>query len=710
MRYKRPRNAGGWGAISYSLLKSLRAGGLGPMMQALLTRNTCKSCALGMGGQKGGLRDEKGHFPAVCNKSVVAQASDMQKAIPSKFFKQNNIAALSTWSAFQLERAGRLVNPMLCEPESSYYKEISWEYALERIADQLKSTEPENSFFYASGRSSNEAAFLLQLFARIFGTNNVNNCSYYCHQASGVGMSNTLGTSTATIQLEDLDNADLIFLIGANPASNHPRFMRILMETRRRGGQVIVINPARERGLERFSVPSDLRSLLLGSDIASSYIQPNIGGDIALFKGIAKGLFQIETINSGTIDLDYISNHTNNFEVFRESIHATTWESIEKVSGITRATIENIASKYAQAKNVVFAWAMGLTHHAHGVDNIQEVVNLALLRGMVGKNLEKQLNVSLPTNKGLDTLSCMEFAHQGNFNFAWCLGGNLFGSNPDSSFSEEALSRVDFILYMNTTLNQGHFRGRGKATIVLPVLARDEEPQKTTQESMFNYIRLSDGGKGRHFGPRSEGHIISDIAARVLKESPIKWKEFQPNTNIRDLIGKIVPGFEKIGMIDQTKEEFHITGRILHSPEFPTTDGRATFAVCSMPQLSIKKSAEFTCKLMTVRSEGQFNTVVYDKEDRYRGVKSRDVIFMNAEDIHSLSIQEGERVTVKNATGILDNQEVVEYPIKAGNVMMYYPEANILVPREYDNKSRTPSFKSIDVKITKKNMLVPQLG
>ncbi len=356
MRYKRPRNAGGWGAISYSLLKSLRTSGLGPMMQALLTRNTCKSCALGMGGQKGGLRDEKGHFPAVCNKSVVAQASDMQKAIPSKFFKQNNIAALSTWSAFQLERAGRLVNPMLCEPESSYYKEISWEYALERIADQLKSTEPENSFFYASGRSSNEAAFLLQLFARIFGTNNVNNCSYYCHQASGVGMSNTLGTSTATIQLEDLDNADLIFLIGANPASNHPRFMRILMETRRRGGQVIVINPARERGLERFSVPSDLRSLLLGSDIASSYIQPNIGGDIALFKGIAKGLFQIETINSGTIDLDYISNHTNNFEVFRESIHATTWESIEKVSGITRATIENIASKYAQAKNVVFAW------------------------------------------------------------------------------------------------------------------------------------------------------------------------------------------------------------------------------------------------------------------------------------------------------------------------------------------------------------------
>lgn len=705
------------------------------MMKALLSRNSCKSCALGMGGQKGGLNDEKGHFPAVCNKSVVAQASDMQVAIPSDFFQKNNINLLKTWSSFQLERAGRLVKPMLCEPRDSHYKEISWEHAIERIVDQLKSTEPENSFFYASGRSSNEAAFLLQLFARIYGTNNVNNCSYYCHQASGVGLSHTLGTGTATIKLDDLDNTDLIFLMGANPASNHPRFMRILMETRRRGGQVIVINPARELGLERFSVPSDFRSLLFGSDIASSYIQPNIGGDIALFKGIAKGLFQIETQHPGTLDLEFITNHTNNYEVFKMGIDTTTWETIEKKSGLARTTIENIANNYARARNVVFAWAMGLTHHAHGVDNIQEVVNLALLRGMIGREnagllplrghsnvqgigsvgftpklkqtifdkLEKRFNVYLPKKKGLDTLSCMDLADQGNFKFAWNLGGNLFGSNPDSYFAEKALSKIDFILYMNTTLNQGHFLGRGKTTIVLPVLARDEEPQKTTQESMFSYIRLSDGGKSRHSGPRSEGNIISDIAMRVLKKSPIKWTEFYQNGNIRKLIGEIIPGFEKMSSIDQTKEEFHISGRILHSPEFPTDDGRASFTVCPLPQLSTETNSESTFKLMTVRSEGQFNTVVYDKEDRYRGASSRDIIFMNAEDIHSIGIQEGERVMVTNATGILDNQKVMAYPIKTGNVMMYYPEANILVPREFDKRSRTPSFKSIDVKVTKKN-------
>ena len=703
------------------------------MMRALLSRNSCKSCALGMGGQKGGMQDEKSHFPAVCNKSVVAQASDMQGAIPAEFFQRNSVAALADWSSFQLERAGRLVNPILCDAEDSHYREISWEDALTRIADQLKATEPEKSFFYASGRSSNEAAFLLQLFARLFGTNNVNNCSYYCHQASGVGMSNTLGTGTATIQLDDIDNADLIFLIGANPASNHPRFMRTLMETRRRGGQVIVINPALELGLERFSVPSDLRSLVAGSDIASTYIQPNIGGDIALFKGIAKALIQQDAQFPGTIDQDFIKNHTNNFIAFRAVINATPWETIEKESGIDRSTIDNIAGKYARAHNVVFAWAMGLTHHAHGVDNIQEVVNLALLRGMVGRknagllplrghsnvqgvgsvgftpklkqaifdNLEKQLKVSLPKSKGLDTLACMESAHHGDFNFAWNLGGNLFGSNPDSRFSEEALSQIDFTLYMNTTLNQGHFRGRGKTTLVLPVLARDEEPQKTTQESMFSYVRLSDGGKARHAGPRSESAIIADIGARVLQDSPVKWEEFQPQSNVRDLIGKSVPGFEKIASIDQTKEEFHIKGRALHTPEFPTVDGRASFAVCPMPKMSIIKNSEPAFKLMTVRSEGQFNTVVYDKEDRYRGVKSRNVIFMNADDIASLNLHEGERVAVQNITGVLDNQEVVAYPIKAGNVMMYYPEANVLVPREYDNKSRTPSFKSVDVKIIK---------
>ncbi len=703
------------------------------MIRALLTRNSCKSCALGMGGQRGGLRDEQGNFPSVCNKSIAAQASDMQGAIPPGFFQGNSLETLSTWDPLRLEYSGRIVSPLLCEPGGTHYQEISWDDAFKRITEKLKSTVPERTFFYASGRSSNEAAFLLQLFARTFGTNNVNNCSYYCHQASGVGLSETLGTGTATIQLDDLDDADLIFLIGANPSSNHPRFMRILMEARRRNGKVVVINPARERGLERFSVPSDPWSLLFGSNIASTYLQPHIGGDIALLKGIAKGLLHIDASRPGTLDHDFITNHTKNFTTFRDDIESVSWETLELESGLSRVVMKDTALQYANARNVVFAWAMGITHHTHGVDNVRSIVNLALLRGMLGRknagllplrghsnvqgigsmgftpklkqsifdNLESRFNLHLPRDKGLDTLSCMESAHEGRFDFVWNLGGNLFGSNPDSLFAQKALSQVNFVLYMNTTLNQGHFRGRGQTTLLLPVLARDEEPDRTTQESMFNFIRLSEGGKLRHEGPRSEGNVIAEVVARVFEGSSVPWIELNKNGSIRELIGEIVPGFEKIKTIDQTRDEFHINGRILHTPQFPTEDGRANFTACPLPHLRSEGKGNRHFKLMTVRSEGQFNTVVYDQEDRYRGVESRDVVFMNAEDIRSAGFEEGDRVTVKNATGQMTGMELVTYPIKAGNIMMYYPEANVLVPRTHDEDSRTPSFKSVDVAIEK---------
>ena len=334
MNYKRPKSVGGWGAIRYSLKQAGKAGGLWPLLKGLNSKNTCKSCALGMGGMKGGMRDEKGAFPAVCNKSFLAQASDMQKPVAEDFFDKHDIASLQNWSPRDLENSGRLNHPLICEDGQTKYKKISWEQALERLASTLKSTDPDRTFFYASGRSSNEAGFLLQLFARIFGTNNVNNCSYYCHQASGEGMAQSLGTGTATIKLEDLDETDLIFLIGANPPSNHPRFMKTLLDIRKRGGKVIVINPAQEPGLVNFSVPSDIRSLLFGSEIASEFIQPHIGGDIALIKGIAKALFQISINRPEVIKHKFIENSTESFPKYREDIENTFWEEIESHSGV----------------------------------------------------------------------------------------------------------------------------------------------------------------------------------------------------------------------------------------------------------------------------------------------------------------------------------------------------------------------------------------
>ncbi|GJL78423.1 MAG: formate dehydrogenase [Nitrospinaceae bacterium] len=701
------------------------------MLRALYSRNSCKSCALGMGGQQGGMKNERGSFPEVCNKSFLAQASDMQGALPIDFFDRHDIATLSQWSPRQLELSGRLTQPVLCEPNATHYRPISWTDAAERIVDKIQATSPDRTFFYSSGRSSNEAGFLLQLFARSFGTNNVNNCSYYCHQASGVGLSQSIGSGTATVQLEDLDATDLIFLIGANPASNHPRFMRTLMEIRRRGGKVVVINPAREPGLENFSVPSDVRSLLFGSEIASTYVQPNIGGDIALLKGIGKALIEISGKEPEILVPEFIENHTEDYLAYKKDLEETSWEILEKDSGIAQEVMQDIARQYSRAKNVVFAWAMGITHHAHGVENVHSIVNLALMRGMVARknagllplrghsnvqgigsigftpelkqkifnNLETSCKISLPSQKGLDTLGCMEASKEGQFDFAWNLGGNLFGSNPDSKFAREALSNIDFVLYMNTTLNQSHFLGRGKTSLILPVLARDEEPQATTQESMFSYVRMSDGGDPRHLGPRSEVSVIAEIAARVLDQHPIPWNELRQHENIRKLIGTVIPGFEKMQEIDATRKEFHINGRILHSPNFPTETGKARFQICALPNISHTDRGKNSFQLMTVRSEGQFNTVVYDLEDRYRGIPSRDVVLMNPEDIRSHGFQEGQKVTVANDTGELTSLKIISFPIKSGNIMMYYPEANVLVPRHHDKQSRTPSFKSVPVAV-----------
>ncbi|MDH5762726.1 MAG: molybdopterin-dependent oxidoreductase, partial [Nitrospinota bacterium] len=530
-----PRNIAGWDSILFSIKQAFKVGPW-PMLKALLSKNSCKSCALGMGGQTGGMRDEKGHFPSVCKKAVWAQASDLQPAISIDFFQQNSIEDLKTRTPLELEYSGRLTTPVLSEPGDSHYRPVSWEEALNRVAETLKKTQADRSFFYASGRSSNEAGFLLQLFARVFGTNNVNNCSYYCHQASGVGLNQSLGTGTATIELEDLDHTDLIFLMGANPSSNHPRFMRTLMDIRRRGGKVVVINPAREPGLEKFYVPSDARSLFFGSKIASTYVQPNINGDLSLCTGIAKALFHMADRQPAILDRVFIDEHTDDFNEYRQYVENASWDELETLSGVPRSQMEDLARHYAKAKNVVFAWAMGITHHANGVEGVQAIVNLALLRGMVGRkhagllplrghsnvqgigtigftpqlkqefmdNLESAYGIHLPTEIGMDTLACMETAHDGGFDFAWNLGGNLYGSNPDSRFAEEAMSKIGFVLYMNTTLNPSHFLGRGKTTLILPVLARDEEPEPTTQESMFSFVRMSNGGLPRFSGLKSE--------------------------------------------------------------------------------------------------------------------------------------------------------------------------------------------------------------
>jgi molybdopterin-dependent oxidoreductase alpha subunit len=672
-----------------------------------------------MGGQKGGMVNEIGGFPEVCKKSLQAMAADMQGAIQPEFWSTYSIEELRNFSPRELESCGRLVQPLVHRRGQKHYLPIEWPQAMERVVAKLNNLPARQTFWYLSGRSSNEAGFLLQLFARMYGTNNVNNCSYYCHQASGVGLSSSLGSGTATLLLEDLECADLVFVIGGNPASNHPRMMTTLMRLRRRGGEVIVVNPVREAGLVEFRVPSNLRSMLFGTKIASLYIQPHVGGDLALLTGIAKRIDEMDAQ-----DEPFLRTHCESYDQWMGHLREIPWSEICTKSGVVRSEIDQIAEKYAAARKVVFSWTMGITHHAHGVQNVQAIANLALMRAMVGRphagllpirghsnvqgmgsvgvtpklksqifeRLQNHFGVELPVDEGLDTLGCIEASYAGKLKMGFCLGGNLYGSNPDARYTGEALSRLDMQVYLSTTLNTGHAHGLAEETLILPVLARDEEPQPTTQESMFNFVRLSDGGPARHVGPRGEVEIIAEIAGRVLDSAgPIDWQSMRDTGRIREAIAKVIPGFERMGKIDKTKKEFQIEGRTFHAPRFPTDSGRAVLHPHDLPELQ-GRAGEL--RLMTGRSEGQFNTVVYEEEDLYRGQERRDVILVNPQDMKRLGLTENERVTVHSEIGSMSSILVRPFPeIKAGNALMYYPEANRLVARRTDKLSRTPAFK-----------------
>ena len=714
----------GFSSIKDSL-QIARTVGFRNFFRSISSKNTCKTCALGMGGQKGGMTNEVGKFPEICKKSIQAQLTDIQQAIPRDLFRKNTIKDLQAMRPRDLVRSGRLNTPLFCANNSDRYIPIEWDEALKKVTKSLSNVSPDRTFFYSSGRSSNEAAFLLQLFVRAYGTNNINNCSYYCHQASGVGLNGTIGSGTATIILEDLKKSDMIWVIGANPSSNHPRLMTELLHCRRRGGQVIIVNPLREPGLVRFRVPSDWKSMLLDeSDIASTYVQPNIGGDIALLKGISKIL-----VEQKRLDIDFISKHTNGFNEFEEDVNNTLWEDIEKSSGVVRSEIEQLADLYYTADNVVFTWSMGITQHLHGVENVESIVNLALLRGMVGRkeagllplrghsnvqglgsmgvtptlkkqillNIEELLGIKYPQEQGMDTLSCLRASERGEIDFALLMGGNLYAATPDSNFAESALSNIPFKVFITTTLNESHLFGIKGDTVILPVAARDEEKQATTQESMFNFVRMSDGGPLRLDNVRSEVSIISDIASEILGNDKVDFSAFKEHHYIRNAISKVIPGFEKMENIDRTKEEFQIENRTYHQPEFATPDQKANFTSVKIPKL---KADRGQFRMSSVRSEGQFNTIVYEEADSFRNVNERWVVMMNEKDMQELNIIGNDKVNLENGTGLMSEVIVKCINISPGNVATFFPESNVLIPAIADERSKTPSFKSSFVTIT----------
>lgn len=714
MAQPRVRAGGGLPAIAYATTTAWRTAAMTETLRRLRSKNACKTCALGMGGQLGGMVNEAGHFPEVCKKSIQAQAADMQPGIPRELLARTDLDRLRTLSSREAENLGRLTYPIVVRPGGSHFEPIGWDEALDVAAAALRQADPARTFWYASGRSGNEAAFLMQLLARGYGSPNIHNCSFYCHNASTVGLTDIYGSGTASTTLEDLGRADLVVVAGANPASNHPRLLTQLIRLRRRGGRVIVVNPLSELGLRRFRLPSDARSLLAGSTVSDLYLQPRIGGDIALFTALLKLVRWDEA---------FVAGHTRGAQDVQRHLAELDVDELCETAGVDRRQVEEAAGMLSAAERGILMWSMGLTHHRFGTDNIRALGNLALARGFLGRpgagmmpirghsniqgvgsmgvsptlkeafaaELERRFGVT-PAQSGQDTYASMQAAAAGDIDVAVLLGGNLWGSNPDSRWAAQAMQSIDTTVSLTTKLNQGHFHGNGRTMLVLPVLARDEEQQATTQESMFNYVRLSDGGTPCVPGQmRAETAVLVDLAGRVLGREPVDWASLGSHATLRDAIAAVVPGYARIAGIG-ADAEFQVGGRTFHSPRFATDDGHARFHVVDVPQ------PPEGFQMMTIRSEGQFNTVVYDEEDLYRGTTSRDVVLMNAQDAAALGVDEGDLVEVASSTGTMTVRASL-VGIARGCVAMYYPEANTLVDRALDPDSKTPAFKSVPVRL-----------
>lgn len=727
---------GGLPVIEYWAKQTLSPEGPA-VWKALLHKSACLSCAWGTGGQKGGFINEEGEKLQRCMKSMEAVVAELQPAVEPHFFDTHSIENLQQLSSMEADKLGRLSFPALLKAGTHHYQRITWEEAYALMTEAFRKP-PERVASYSSGRSSNEAAFLLQLMMRLHGSNNLADCSDLCHRPSTTGLSSTFGTGTSTVSLESLKESDCVVLVGSNAPANHPRLMNELIQLRdKRDGKVIVINPIREVGLVKYGSPAfPVKSLVSGSEIANLFLQPIPGSDLALFIGIQKSL-----IERDLIDRAFLKAHTENWETIVEQAQSTDWETIINTCGVTKSEIETAATIISKSQKVVFAWAMGITHQANGTDNVCGIANTALLTGNVGKlgagvmpirghsnvqgfgsmgvknelkpalqkALEKLVGHSITGEPGYHARSLIDAAEKGKVDTLLCLGGNLYAANPDLTQAKKALGNIETVIYVSTKPNIGHFHGLAKAnTLILPVLNRFENPHKTTVESGNNFVRLNDEGK-THLDKAdliSEVHLLTELAHRIHGTEPINWRKLQDPEYVRQLIADTIPGYQKIGEIGKTKEEFTIAGRILTEPKFKTASGKAQMQLTPLPTLTLPTPASFghtegtVLSLITARSYRQHNTVVYQSGDKYRGMPHRDCILMHPNDIEQGGFSNHQRVSIQGDAGKLDNIEIISGAVRQGAALMFYPEANILMKAVTDPKSHTPAYKRVPVLIS----------
>ncbi|MFE7511707.1 FdhF/YdeP family oxidoreductase [Streptomyces sp. NPDC057540] len=731
--------AAGLPAIGHTLRIAQEQMGLRRTARTLLKVNQkdgfdCPGCAWPEG--------DKRHVAEFCENGAkaVAEEATLRRVTPD-FFAAHPVADLATRSGYWLGQQGRITHPMLLAEGGERYEPVTWERAFAIIAEELRAlTSPDEALFYTSGRTSNEAAFLLQLFAREFGTNNLPDCSNMCHESSGSALTETIGIGKGSVSLEDLHRADLIIVAGQNPGTNHPRMLSALEKAKASGARIISVNPLPEAGLERFKNPQTPQGMLKGAALTDLFLQIRIGGDQALFRLLNK--LVLET--AGAVDEEFVREHTHGYEEFAAAAKAADWDETLAATGLGRAEIERALEMVLASERTIVCWAMGLTQHKHSVPTIREVVNLLLLRGNIGRPgagvcpvrghsnvqgdrtmgiferpapafldaLDKEFGIVSPRHHGFDVVRSIQALRDGEAKVFFAMGGNFVGATPDTEVTEAAMRNARLTVHVSTKLNRSH-AVTGTRALILPTLGRTDKDvqsagrQFVTVEDSMSMVHASRGNL-----PPASPHLLSEpaIVARMARAvlgagSATPWEEFEADyATIRDRIARVVPGFQDFNArLAASPGGFTLPHGPRDERRFPTKTGKANFTAAPV---EYPRVPEGRLLLQTLRSHDQYNTTIYGLDDRYRGIRGgRRVVLVHPEDAAAFGLEDGAYTdlvsewtdgTERRAPGF----RVVHYPTSRGCAAAYYPETNVLVPLESTaDVSNTPASKSVIVRL-----------
>ena len=696
--------------------------------------------------------DPQGHrkLAEFCENGAKAVADEATlRRIGPEFFAAHPVSELAERTDYWLGQQGRLTRPMVLRAGATHYEPISWDDAFTLVSDHLNELDsPNEAVFYTSGRTSNEAAFTYQLMVRSFGTNNLPDCSNMCHESSGAALNQTIGIGKGSVSLSDFTKADLIVVVGQNPGTNHPRMLSALEEAKDAGARIVAVNPLPEAGLLRFKNPQRVDGVVgRGTPLADMFCQVRIGGDLALFQAVGNLLLAKENAAVGTVvDQDFVTNHTHGFDEYAAHVADLDWADVDRATGLSRKQISDLAELFAGSRNTIVCWAMGLTQHKHAVATIREIVNVLLLRGMIGKpgagvcpvrghsnvqgdrtmgiwekmpetfldKLEAEFGVPMPRDHGYDTVAALRAMADGRAKVFLAVGGNFVSATPDTELTEAALRSCALTVQVSTKLNRSHVV-TGRTALILPTLGRTERDvrhgeQFVTVEDSMSMVHRSRG----RLAPAGE-HLLSEVAilsrlARTLlgPEHPVPWEAFEHDYDvIREHIAAVVPGCADYNAKVRTPDGFQLPHPPRDSRTFPTTTGKANFTVNDVwfPEVPAGRLL-----LQTLRSHDQYNTTIYGLDDRYRGVKGgRRVVFAHADDIAAAGLADGDIVDLvgewTDAAGSVSERRakafrVIAYPTAPGCAAAYFPEANALVPLDsVADTSHTPTSKSIVVRL-----------